>query len=72
MVLQVDLWTSPDSLAIRFENKFVAIESKLDRIQTTVTDHEQHISDLESGFYQLQTLVSMLNIFSQWQHQAEG
>ena len=54
--LRADLLTKPDSLAVRFENKLAAIDTKLDGIQSTVTDHEQRISDLESGLNQLQFL----------------
>ena len=47
--LRADLLSKPDSLAVRFENNLRAIDTKLDGIQSMVTDHEQRISDLESG-----------------------
>ena len=54
--LRADLLTKPDSLAVRFENKLATIDTKLDGIQSTVTNHEQRISDLESGLNHLQFL----------------
>ena len=58
--LRADLLTKPDLLSVRFENKLAAIDTKLDGIQTTVTDHEQRISDLESELNQLQLLESQV------------
>ena len=58
--LRADLLTKPDSLSVRFENKLTTIDARLDGIQTTVTNHEQRISDLESGLTQLQSLESQL------------
>ena len=52
--------TKPDLQSVRFENKLAAIDTKLDGIQTTLTDHEQRISDLESGLNQLQFLESQV------------
>lgn len=58
--LREDLLTGPNLLAVQFENKVTVIDSKLDRMQTMVTDHEQRISALESGTDQLKTLESTL------------
>lgn len=58
--LRQDLLTGPNLLAVQFENKVGVIDSKLDRMQTMVTDHEQRISALESGTDQLKTLESTL------------
>lgn len=51
--LRTDLITKSESVDVRFESKVAAIDSKLDGIQTTVTNHKQRISDLESGLNQL-------------------
>lgn len=59
--LRADLLTKPDSLSVRFENKLAAIDAKLDGVQTTVINHEQRFSDLESGLNQLQSLESQLS-----------
>lgn len=59
--LRADLLTKPDSLSVRFKNKLATIDAKLDGVQTTVTNHEQHISDLESGLNQLQSLETQLS-----------
>lgn len=58
--LRADLLTNPDSLSVRFENKLAAISSKLDGIQSTVHNHEQRISDVESGLNQLQLLETQV------------
>lgn len=58
--LRADLLTKPDSLSARFENKLASIDSKLDGLQTTINDHEQRISDLESGMNQLPLLESQV------------
>lgn len=58
--LRADLLTKPDSLSVRFENKLASIDSKLDGLQITINDHEQRISDLESGLNQLQLLESQV------------
>lgn len=59
--LRADLLTKPDSLSARFENKLVVIDAKLDGVQTTIANHEQRISDLESGLNQMQSLESQLS-----------
>lgn len=58
--LRADLISKPDLLVVRFESKLAVIDCKLDGIQNTVPNHEQRISDLESGLNQLQSLESTL------------
>lgn len=58
--LRADLLTNPDSLSVRFENKLIAIDTKLDGIQSTVNNHEQRIRDVESGLNQLQPLETQV------------
>lgn len=58
--LRADLLTKPDSLSIRFKNKVASTNLNLDSLQITINDHEQRVSDLESGLNQLQLLKSQV------------
>ena len=62
--LRADSLRKPDSLSVKFEkhkqNKLAAIDTQLDGIQTRMTDHEQRISDLDSGLNQLQLLEALV------------
>lgn len=51
--LRADLLTKPNSLSVRFENKVASTNLKL-TLQITINDHEQRVSNLESGLNQIQ------------------